>query len=53
MNKWLQAFAYRVPLSWWIFALSGVLALIIAFVTVSSQAIKAGLMKPVKSLKAE
>ncbi|MGZ3874878.1 MAG: FtsX-like permease family protein, partial [Mucilaginibacter sp.] len=53
MSKWLQAFAYRIPLSWWMFALSGVLALLIALFTVSSQAIKAALMNPVKSLKAE
>lgn len=53
MSKWLQAFAYRIPLSWWMFALSGLLALLIALFTVSSQAIKAALMNPVKSLKAE
>jgi len=53
MSKWLQIFAYRVPLSWWMFALAGVLAVIIAMVTVSSQAIKAALMNPVKSLKTE
>jgi putative ABC transport system permease protein len=53
MNKWLQAFEYRVPISWWMFALAGVLALVIALVTVSSQAIKAARMNPVKSLKAE
>ncbi|HEX8018652.1 ABC transporter permease [Mucilaginibacter sp.] len=53
MNKWLQAFEYRVPISWWMFALAGVLALVIALVTVSSQAIRAARMNPVKSLKAE
>jgi len=53
MNKWLQAFAYRIPLSWWMFALAGALAAIIALITVSSQAIKAALMNPVKSLKTE
>ncbi|WP_413669557.1 FtsX-like permease family protein [Mucilaginibacter sp. Mucisp86] len=53
MSKWLQAFEYRVPVSWWMFALAGVLALIIALLTVSTQAIKAARMNPVKSLKAE
>ncbi|GAC1306453.1 MAG: ABC transporter permease [Mucilaginibacter sp.] len=53
MDKWLQAFAYRIPLSWWMFALAGTVAVIIALVTVSSQAIKAALMNPVKSLKTE
>lgn len=53
MSKWLQAFEYRVTISWWMFALAGVLAMVIALVTVSSQAIKAARMNPVKSLKAE
>lgn len=52
-SKWLQGFSYRIPLSWWMFALAGVLSLVVALVTVSSQAIKAALMNPVKSLKAE
>jgi putative ABC transport system permease protein len=53
MNQWLQAFVYRIPLSWWMFALSGVLAICIALFTVSFQAIKAALTNPVKSLKSE
>ncbi len=53
MSKWLQAFAYRIPLSWWMFALAGLIALFIALFTVSFQAIKAALMNPVKSLKTE
>lgn len=53
MNKWLQAFEYRVTISWWMFAMAGALALVIALVTVSSQAVKAARMNPVKSLKAE
>jgi putative ABC transport system permease protein len=53
MNKWLQLFAYRISLSWWMFALAGVAAVLIALLTVSSQAIKAALANPVKSLKAE
>jgi len=53
MSKWLQGFAYRIPLSWWMFVLAGVLAVAIALITVSSQAIKAALTNPVKSLKTE
>jgi putative ABC transport system permease protein len=53
MNKWLQNFAYRVEIHWWIFALAGVLAIFIAFVTVSFQSIKAALANPVKSLRSE
>ncbi len=53
MNKWLEDFAYRINISWWIFALAGFLALMIALITVSSQAIKAALANPVKSLRAE
>ncbi len=53
MNKWLQSFAYRTGIPWWIFGLSGVLALLTALVTVSVQAIKAGMANPVKSLRSE
>ncbi len=53
MNKWLQDFAYRIDISWWIFALAGIIALLIAVLTVSSQAIKAALSNPVKSLRTE
>ena len=53
MSKWLQAFVYRINISWWMFALAGLLAIIIALFTVSFQAIKAALMNPVKSLKSE
>jgi putative ABC transport system permease protein len=53
MSKWLQAFAYRIPLSWWMFALAGIIAVFIALFTVSFQAIRAALMNPVKSLKSE
>lgn len=53
MEQWLQDFVYRVEISWWVFALAGVLAILIAFLTVSYQAIKAALMNPVKSLKTE
>jgi putative ABC transport system permease protein len=53
MNKWLQDFAYRIAIDWWVFALSGVIALVIAFATVSFQAVKAALANPVDSLRSE
>lgn len=53
MNKWLEDFAYRIDIHWWVFALAGILALLIAFVTVSFQSIKAALANPVKSLRSE
>ena len=53
MNKWLQDFAYRISLTWWIFLLAGLLALLIALITVSFQAVKAALANPVKNLRAE
>jgi len=53
MTKWLQGFAYRIPISWWMFAIAGIITLIIALLTVSSQAIRAALMNPVKSLRSE
>ncbi len=53
MNKWLQGFAYRINFSWWIFALAGAVAFLIAVVTISLQAIKAGIGNPVKSLRTE
>jgi putative ABC transport system permease protein len=52
-NKWLQSFAYRMTMHWWIFALAGLAALVIALVTLSFQAIKAALANPVKSLRTE
>ena len=53
MNKWLQGFAYRVNINWWVFAIAGILALLIALITVSFQAIKAAMANPVKSLRTE
>jgi putative ABC transport system permease protein len=53
MNNWLQSFAYRINIQWWIFIVAAVIALIIAFVTISIQAIKAALANPVKSLRSE
>ncbi len=53
MHTWLQNFAYQIDLSWWIFALAGVVAVAIALLTVSFQSIKAALMNPVTSLRSE
>ncbi|NUO02558.1 MAG: ABC transporter permease [Saprospiraceae bacterium] len=53
MGKWLADFAYRINISWWMFVLAGILALAIAFLTVSFQSVKAALMNPVRSLRSE
>jgi putative ABC transport system permease protein len=53
MNYWLQDFAYRQNIQWWVFALAGGSAILIAFITVSFQALKAALTNPVKSLRSE
>jgi putative ABC transport system permease protein len=53
MTRWLEDFAYRVSVSWWIVAIAGISAIAIALITVSFQAIKAAVANPVKSLRAE
>ena len=53
MTEWLQGFEYKLDLTWWLFALAGILAIGIALLTVSFQSIKAALMNPVKSLRSE
>ncbi|HTF28272.1 MAG TPA: FtsX-like permease family protein, partial [Flavitalea sp.] len=53
MYNWLEDFAYRVTIAWWIFLLAGIIAALIAVVTISLQAIKAALANPVKSLRSE
>ncbi|HET6769603.1 MAG TPA: FtsX-like permease family protein, partial [Chitinophagaceae bacterium] len=53
MSRWLEDFAYRINIGWWIFIAAAVIALLIALITVSSQAIKAALANPVKSLRTE
>jgi putative ABC transport system permease protein len=53
MHKWLNDFVYRTRISWWVFAVAGILAIFIGLVSVSSQAIKAAIANPVKSLRAE
>jgi len=53
MHKWLQDFAYRISIQWWIFVLAGIISILIAFFTVSFQSIKAAVANPVKSLRSE
>ena len=53
MNRWLQDFAYKIEIEWWVFALAGLMAVGIALLTVSFQSVKAALMNPVKSLRSE
>ncbi|MBS1596929.1 MAG: ABC transporter permease [Bacteroidetes bacterium] len=53
MYQWLQDFAYRIHLAWWIFLAAGIAATLIAFITISFQAVKAGLSNPAKAIRAE
>lgn len=53
MNNWLQSFAYRISIQWWMFLLSGSITILIALITVSIQSIKAAVTNPAKSLKTE
>jgi putative ABC transport system permease protein len=53
MNNWLQDFAYRIQINWWVFVVAGIIAVFIALVTVSIQSIKAAIANPVKSLRTE
>jgi putative ABC transport system permease protein len=53
MNKWLESFAYRIHVSWWVLVLAGVTALLIAFITMSFQSVKAALRNPVDNLRSE
>ncbi|HEV2482446.1 MAG TPA: ABC transporter permease [Puia sp.] len=53
MNKWLESFAYRVGISWWVFFVAGLAAILIALVTVSIQTLRAAVANPVKSLRSE
>jgi len=52
-SKWLQNYPYRISLSWWMFAMAGLLVVIVAFATVSFQAVKAAIANPVKNLRTE
>ena len=53
MSRWLQDYAYHIPIQWWIFAISGIVVILIALMTVSVQVIKAAISNPVRSLKTE
>jgi putative ABC transport system permease protein len=53
MSTWLQSFAYRIEPEWWMFAVSGMVALVIALFTVSFQSVRAALMNPAKTLRTE
>ena len=53
MHAWLQGYSYRIDLEWWVFALTGLLTILIALFTVSYQAIRAALVNPVRSLRSE
>jgi putative ABC transport system permease protein len=53
MHQWLQDHAYRISISWWLFAAGGFVAIIIALATISFLAIKAAVANPVKSLRTE
>jgi putative ABC transport system permease protein len=53
MNRWLEHFAYRTSLGWWVFVTGGILALLITLLTVSFQAVRAALTNPVETLRYE
>ena len=53
MHNWLQHYTYRAELSWWIFALSALIALVITLVTISFQTLKVAMSNPIKSLRSE
>ncbi len=53
MNRWLEDFAYRIHISWWVFLIAGIISICIAFATISFQAFKAAVANPVKSLRTE
>jgi len=53
MHEWLKDFAYRIDIGWWVFAAAGIVALLIALLTISVKAIKAAVANPVKSLRTE
>jgi putative ABC transport system permease protein len=53
MHNWLQGFAYRISIQWWVFAAAALLAMLVAFVTISFQSIKAAVANPVRSLRSE
>lgn len=52
-HRWIQEFAYRTAISWWVFAVSGMVSVVLALLTISSQAIRAAMINPIKSMKVE
>jgi ABC-type antimicrobial peptide transport system permease subunit len=53
MNKWLQNYPYRIDVSWWMFVLAAAFVLVVAFITMSAQSVKAAMANPVRSLRSE
>jgi ABC-type antimicrobial peptide transport system permease subunit len=53
MNEWLKGYAYKISISWWMFVIAGIAAVVIALFTVSFQAVKAAIANPAKSLRSE
>jgi putative ABC transport system permease protein len=53
MYNWLQQFAYRIDLDWWMFAAAGVVAIVLSLLTISAQALKSAFENPVKNLRSE
>jgi putative ABC transport system permease protein len=53
MNKWLEDFAYRINIPWWVFLFAGIMAALVAFATIGFQAVKAARANPVKNLRTE
>jgi len=53
IDKWLETFAYRTPISWWVFVVCGALLIVVAMITLSVQTIKTARANPVKSLRNE
>ncbi len=53
MHNWLQNYTYRTDISWWVFTVAGISALLVTLLTISYQSVKAALMNPVKSLRTE
>jgi putative ABC transport system permease protein len=53
MNLWLENFAFRTPITWWMMAAAGLVVLVLSIITVSTQAIRSAMVNPVKSLKSE
>ena len=53
MNNWLQRFAYRIDLSWWMFAMAGIIAILLSMLTISVQVVKSAFENPVKNLRSE